>query len=70
MFSLPNHTFTVQALSSKRITSIVHILFPETAVLDQRKGENDLRKYFMVNLHERMLPTQQVVKPATSWSPV
>ena len=28
--SLPNHTFTGQALSSKRLTSIVHILLPET----------------------------------------
>ena len=28
--SLPNHTFTGQALSSKRLTSIVHILSPET----------------------------------------
>ena len=28
--SLPNHTFTVQAWSSKRLTSIVHILSPET----------------------------------------
>ena len=27
--SLPNHTFTGQALSSKRLTSIVHILSPE-----------------------------------------
>ena len=27
--SLPNHTFTGQALSSKRSTSIVHILSPE-----------------------------------------
>ena len=26
--SLPNHTFTGQALSSKRLTSIVHILSP------------------------------------------
>ena len=25
--------------------------------LNQRKGENDRRKYFMINLHERMLPT-------------
>ena len=24
--------------------------------LNQRKGENDRRKYFMINLHERMLP--------------
>ena len=28
--SLPNHTFTGQAFSSKRLTSIVHILSPET----------------------------------------
>ena len=28
--SLPNHTFPGQALSSKRLTSIVHTLSPET----------------------------------------
>ena len=28
--SLPNHTFTRQALSSKWLTSILHILLPET----------------------------------------
>ena len=28
--SIPSHTFTGQALSSKRLTSIVHILSPET----------------------------------------
>ena len=28
--SLPYHTFTGQAQSSKRLTSIVHILLPET----------------------------------------
>ena len=54
--SLPNHT-----QSSKRLTSIVHILSPETdncpSFLNQRKGENDRRKYFMINLHKRMLPT-------------
>ena len=33
-------------------------------------GENDRRKYFMINLHERMLPTSVGVEPATSWSPV
>ena len=32
--------------------------------------ENDRRKYFMINLHERMLPTSAGVEPATSWSPV
>ena len=38
--------------------------------LNQQKGENDRRKYFMINLHERMLPTSAGVEPATSWSPV
>ena len=38
--------------------------------LNQRKGENDHRKYFMINLHERMLPTSVGVEPETSWSPV
>ena len=38
--------------------------------LNQRKGENDRRKYFMINLHERMLPTSTGVEPSTSWSPV
>ena len=28
--SLPNHTFNVQAKSSKQLTNIVHILLPET----------------------------------------
>ena len=37
---------------------------------NQQKGENDRRKYFMINLHERMLPTSAGVEPATSWSPV
>ena len=30
MVSLPSHTFTGQAYSSKRLTSIVHILLPES----------------------------------------
>ena len=70
--SLPNHTFTGQALSSKRLISIVHILSPEFDNCSslQRTGENDRRKYFMINLHERMLPTSAVVEPATSWSQV
>ena len=51
---LPNHTITGQALSSKLLTSIVHILTPETdnCPPNQRKG-NDRRKYFQVYLHER-----------------
>ena len=38
--------------------------------LNQRKRENDRRKYFIINLHERMLSTSAGVEPATSWSPV
>ena len=30
--SLPNHTFTGQAYSSKRLTSIVHSLSPDTGL--------------------------------------
>ena len=36
--------------------------------LNQQKGENDRRKYFMINLQERMLPTLAGVEPTTSWS--
>ena len=38
--------------------------------LNQWKGENDRRKYFLINLHERMLPTSAGVEPAIPWSPV
>ena len=38
--------------------------------LNQRKGENDRRKYFMIKLHEKMLPTSVGVERVTSWSPV
>ena len=38
--------------------------------LNQWKGENDRRKYFMISLRERMLPTSVGVESATSWSPV
>ena len=58
--SEPIHTFTGQAYSSKRLTSIVHILSPE----------NDNCPSFMINLHERILPTSAEIEPATSWSPV
>ena len=42
--SLPNHTFTGQAFSSKRLTSIVHILSPETdtALLESAEGKEYL----------------------------
>ena len=38
--------------------------------LNQRKGENDHRKYFMINLHEECCRPRQVMESATSWSPV
>ena len=34
--------------------------------LNQWKGKNDCRKYFMINLHERMLPTWRGLNP---WPP-
>ena len=32
----------------------------------QRKGKNDSRKYFMINLHERILSNPAEIEPATS----
>ena len=32
-------------------------------ILDQCKGENDRRKYIMINLRERMLPTRRGSNP-------
>ena len=66
-------TFTGQTYSSKQLTSICAHSFArnwQLLFLNQQKGENDRRKYFMINLHERKLPTLVVVEPATSWSPV
>ena len=45
----------------KRLTSIVHILSPEND--KWRKEENDRRKYFMINIHKRMLPTRRGSNP-------
>ena len=38
--------------------------------LNQRKRENDCRKYFTSNLPERMLLYPSGIEPAISWSPV
>ena len=51
--TLPSHSLTGQA---KRLTSIVRILSKKNwklHFLNQQKGENGRRKYFMINLHER-----------------
>ena len=36
--------------------------------LNQVKGKNDHRKYFMINLHDRMLLDPARIKTVTSWS--
>ena len=36
--NLPNHTFTGQARSTKRLPSIVHVLSSETAFFESAKG--------------------------------
>ena len=41
-----------------------------TARLEVAEGENDCRKCFVINLHERMLPDPAGIEPETSWSPV
>ena len=38
--------------------------------LNQPKGENDRRNYFMINLHGRILPNPAGIQSATSLSPV
>ena len=67
--SLPNHNFTGQAESSKRLTSIVHILSTETdkfPFLNQLKGENDRRKYFMIKSQQKNVVHSAGVEPASS----
>ena len=62
MDSLPNHTFTGQAYSSKRFTSIVHILSPETDNCPSwisRRERMTIENISLWNHHERMLPTRQ-----------
>ena len=66
------HTFTGQAQSSKRLTSNVHILLPETDNCPSwisGRERMTVENISWSNLHERMLPTQGV-EPTTSWSPV
>ena len=63
--SLPNHAFTGQSSSSKRLTNFVHILSPETtsAFLWISEGREWRRKYFTINLHEKILPTRRGSNP-------
>ena len=61
MVCLPNHTFTGQAQSSKRLTSIVHILSPETdscpGDVRHRNGQTEysLQTAFIVCMKEFLL---------------
>ena len=60
--TLPNHTFIGQTWSSKRLTSIVHILSPETDNCPSwisRRERMSVENISWSNLHERMLPTQR-----------
>ena len=54
MVSLPNHTFTRQAKSTKQLTSIVHILLTETDNCPSwiSRRERMTRKYFMIGSWE------------------
>ena len=56
--SLPNHTFTGQSVNQYCAHSFARNW--QLPFSNQRKGENDRKKYFMINLLE----------PAISWSPV
>ena len=68
--SLLNHTFLGQ--SSKLITITCAYSFItnwQLPFLNEWKEENDHRKYFMIHLHERMLPDLAGFEPVT-WTPV
>ena len=70
--SLPNHIFTVKALSFKRLTSIVHILSPET---DNCPYWISGRKRMTIeniswSISRKNVADPAGVEPAASWSPV
>ena len=66
------HNYSWQAYSFKRLTSIVHILSPETAtaLLNQRKGQNHRRICFMNNSPWKNVAEPEVVESAAYWLPV
>ena len=70
-FNLPNNTFSwaglvLWAVNQYLCTFICQIL--TTALLESVEG-NDRRKYFVINLHKRILPDPIGIEPMT-WSPV
>ena len=60
--SLPNNTFSSEGFKSSKwlISTCAHSFGRnwQMPFLNQQKGENDHRKYVMINCHERMLPTR------------
>ena len=70
--SLPNHTFPGHAYSSKWLTSTCAHSFTrnwQLPFLNQQKGQNGHRKYFIVYLHNRKLPDSAGKEPVSFWSP-
>ena len=70
--NLPNHMFTGQAWSSKRLTSIVHILSPET---DNCPSWISGRERMTVeniswSISRKNVADLSGVKTTTSWTPV
>ena len=64
--SLPNHTSTRQDYSSMQLTSIVHILLPETDICPSWISGREtmtIENISWPNLHERMLPTRWGLNP-------
>ena len=41
-----------------------------TIALLESEEENDIRKYFMIDLRGRLLPDLAGIEPLTSWSPL
>ena len=72
MVNLPNLTFSWAGLVPSGIKQYLCTFFLQNRqlpFLKQQKGENDCKKYFMINLYERMLPDLAGSEHASSWSP-
>ena len=66
--SLPSHIFSWAGLVLWEICAYSFARNWELPYLNQVKGENDHRKYFMINLHNWILPDLAGIKSVT-WSP-
>ena len=66
MVNLPNHTFTGQAYPSKWLTSILHILLPESdncSLWISGRERMNIENISWSNLHARILLTQRGLNP-------